>query len=567
MARVCLRFLVAVGATVCLSRTAVADSVVYVDVQANGADDGTSWVDAFADLQDALAYAADYGGQVDEIWITRGTYAPAPPGGDRSISFQLLDGVDLYGGFVGTESDVDERDPDGEPTILTGDLNGDDSADSSSADENSYHVLMGLGDGNATCLLDGLTITAGYANGEDDDEFGAGLFLDQFHPSLNHCHFQGNHALGSGGAIHSVGSILVFVDSTFVGNVADHLGGALHFLGSLPSFTGCVFETNVAEGYGGAIYSVTSNPTFLDCRFLANTASSGGAIYSTTFSGLTLLNCTLNGNSATGNGGAVYLHDTNGSFTNCVFSGNEAGFGAGISHVELVNFQTTVANCTFGANVAANQGGAFSNLSGTMTVVNSVLWGNEPDSFTNDGMGASLTIEYSCVEGGAAGSGNINEDPLWTDPAGPDGIVGTADDDYRLGSQSPCIDAADNSSVPPDDFDLDGDSDLTEPIPLDANWEPRFVDDPETEDTGLGSPPIVDMGAQEFQIPPDTCPGDANNDGSVDPLDTGYVLARFGCSVDEDPACAMADQNADGAVDPLDVGFVLARFGECSNGG
>ncbi|MCH7721403.1 MAG: sulfatase-like hydrolase/transferase [Planctomycetes bacterium] len=60
------------------------------------------------------------------------------------------------------------------------------------------------------------------------------------------------------------------------------------------------------------------------------------------------------------------------------------------------------------------------------------------------------------------------------------------------------------------------------------------------------------------------CQGDANNDGTVDPLDTGFVLARFGCSVGTgDPTCDVADQNGDGAVDPLDSGFVLARFGEC----
>lgn len=550
-------------------RPALAGSVVYVDSQASGADDGTSWSNAFVDLQDALAYAEGSGGEVDEIWITRGTYAPAPPGSDRNISFDLLDGVHLYGGFVGTESEIDERDPDGEPTILTGDLNGDDSADPSSADENSYHVLMGLGDDNASCVLDGLTIVGGNADGEDDDERGAGLFLDGFHPILDRCYFEGNHALDLGGAIYSQASDPIFTDSTFVGNVADHLGGALYLLGSNPMFSGCVFEANEAGVFGGAIYSTLSDPTFLECRFLANTATSGGAIYSILFVELTLLNCTLNGNSATGNGGAVYLHDTDGSITNCVFSGNAAGSGAGFSYVELFgfNFQMTVANCTFGGNVAENEAGAFENFGGTMSVANSVLWGNEPDSFANDGTGASLTIEYSCVQGGAAGVGNISEDPLWVDPAGPDGMVGTADDDYRLGSQSPGIDAGANDYVPLDDFDLDGDGDTSEPIPMDANGEPRFVDDPATEDTGQGLPPIVDMGAFEFQIPTDACPGDANDDGHVDPLDIGYVLARFGCSVDEDPSCAMADQNADGAVDPLDVGFILARLGECDSGG
>ena len=64
--------------------------------------------------------------------------------------------------------------------------------------------------------------------------------------------------------------------------------------------------------------------------------------------------------------------------------------------------------------------------------------------------------------------------------------------------------------------------------------------------------------------PPDDCDGDANGDGTVDPMDSGFVLARFGCPVGTgDPDCDAADQNGDGIVDPLDNGFVLERFGEC----
>ena len=60
------------------------------------------------------------------------------------------------------------------------------------------------------------------------------------------------------------------------------------------------------------------------------------------------------------------------------------------------------------------------------------------------------------------------------------------------------------------------------------------------------------------------CEGDSNGDGAVDPLDSGFIAARFGCSVGTgDAECDAADQNVDGAVDPLDVGFVLARFGTC----
>ncbi|MFQ5463682.1 MAG: IPTL-CTERM sorting domain-containing protein [Phycisphaerae bacterium] len=81
----------------------------------------------------------------------------------------------------------------------------------------------------------------------------------------------------------------------------------------------------------------------------------------------------------------------------------------------------------------------------------------------------------------------------------PDGIPGTADDDLRLLSGSPCIDAANNAAVPPDVPDLDGDGGTFEPLPFDLDGNPRFVDDPETVDTGIGTPPIVDMGAYEFQ--------------------------------------------------------------------
>ena len=79
------------------------------------------------------------------------------------------------------------------------------------------------------------------------------------------------------------------------------------------------------------------------------------------------------------------------------------------------------------------------------------------------------------------------------------------------------------------------------------------------------SPEGWNAGAIVLVIGESSCEGDANGDGVVDPLDSGYVLARFGCPVDTgDPSCDAADQNGDGLVDPLDSGFVLARFGTCN---
>jgi len=100
------------------------------------------------------------------------------------------------------------------------------------------------------------------------------------------------------------------------------------------------------------------------------------------------------------------------------------------------------------------------------------------------------------------------------------------------------------------DADDDGDIDCDDWEAFIPNW---------TEDTDPPSLPICDC-----EDPPCACEGDANGDGLVDPLDSGFVLSRFGCPVGTgDPSCDAADVNADGLVDPLDAGYVLARFGTC----
>jgi uncharacterized repeat protein (TIGR01451 family) len=101
------------------------------------------------------------------------------------------------------------------------------------------------------------------------------------------------------------------------------------------------------------------------------------------------------------------------------------------------------------------------------------------------------------VEGGDSGTGNLNTDPLFVDFDGTDNITGTLDDNLRLLPNSPAVDAGDNTTVPTDTFDLDGDSVFTEPLPFDLDGHPRFVDVPFRPDTGNGTPPIVDMGAYE----------------------------------------------------------------------
>jgi hypothetical protein len=130
------------------------------------------------------------------------------------------------------------------------------------------------------------------------------------------------------------------------------------------------------------------------------------------------------------------------------------------------------------------------------------------------GRNAYLTISYCNLLGGTEGAsregaatinwgnGILNVNPLFQNPNGNDNVAGTEDDDLRIRSGSSCIDAGDNTAVPTDADDLDGDDDLLERIPVDLGGQNRFVDDSSTANTGVADSPayprIVDIGAYEF---------------------------------------------------------------------
>lgn len=498
--------------------SAAGQAVLYVDVNATGAArDGSSWCSAFVYLQDALAQAETSGGTVSEIRVADGVYKPdqgvSQTPGDRVATFQLLSGVALRGGYAGCGADdPDQRDIAVYETILSGDLNGDDGPDFENNDENSRHVVIGWRT-DATALLDGFTITGGNSG----RAFGGGISNGRGSPTLVECTFIANSA-SSGGAMYDSGGPLASSNPTviscnFIGNRATPgsgtgyaAGGAVSAVDSGAVFKDCRFTRNHARTMGGAIRVEAGAPRFIDCDFYENSAVAGGAV-SVFISRPQFTNCTLSGNTAF-RGGGVFARLSDPILFNCLLSGNTAWFGGGLYNSAAFSMLT---NCTITGNIGERSGGGVYNVGASApTLANCIVWhntdsdgaGQSAQFFNDDSFGVNApAIDYSSIQGwtGALGGiGNIGDDPLFVDADGPDGIPGTGDDDLRLMPGSPCIDAGDNGAVP-------------ESVTTDLDGHPRFSGDPMTPDTGSGRPPIVDMGAYEYQpvlldIDPGKCP-------------------------------------------------------------
>lgn len=272
------------GAAV-LALTVVAHGdVLYVDAGATGSNTGTSWADAYASLQPALAAAA----VGDEIWVAAGVYVPGSPG-QTSESFRLKTGVMLLGGFAGGETSRTQRDWSFHPTVLSGDLGQDDTFGGGAWYQgwnihtpNSAHVVIADGV-DATAVIDGFTVRAGYA-ASTSEPGGGGMYINAASPTVRNCTFYRNLAgFNYGGGVFAYNSSPTFAGCTFYQNWV-HLGqggGAAVYGPGVGSFVDCVFTENYcnsgsggAEGQGGglSVWSATS-ASVTRCTFQYNQAS------------------------------------------------------------------------------------------------------------------------------------------------------------------------------------------------------------------------------------------------------------------------------------------------------
>jgi hypothetical protein len=201
---------------------------IYVDAYATGAGNGTSWQNAFTDLQAAL-FAAQPG---DQVWVALGVYKPTD-GYNREISFRLKNGVQMYGGFSGVETELEQRNWERFKTTLSGNIGkaGDDT-------DNSYTILF-IEKSDRSSIVDGFVFTGGRADNSDpfvspysNEKSGGAIYAmaegANTYPVVRNCNFENNYAREFGGAVYlytgeGKDEMLPFENCWFVNNRADNL--------------------------------------------------------------------------------------------------------------------------------------------------------------------------------------------------------------------------------------------------------------------------------------------------------------------------------------------------------
>ena len=477
----------------------------YVNDDAAGTNDGTSWKNAFTDLQSALAVAV----AGDSVWVAAGTYKPSVSldgsADARTAAFSLKSGVALYGGFVGVERQLAQRSPDPALTVLSGDI-----GVAGDATDNSYHVVYASEVTGA--VFDGFTVTAGQGDRftgawelRQRDSRGAGMYNYASALTVADCVFSDNRvdgvttfSIAAGGGMYNEQSAPVVTNCAFRSNWAGGAfgtlswgqGGGMYNSGtygsypdeSWPSISGCTFDENFAycrdigDG-GGGMFNDTGSATIDGCTFTQNSAGHGGAMVNYLTEAV-ITNCVFVANFTTysgGRGGAIFNMAVT-DILNCTFykngwrlmpSGPEPRFRPYTQTGGAINCYRaagTITNCIFSDNAVRSEGGGVAyNVprGGTLTnclFFNNIRWQPNYDA-----------PEISHVSGvsfpGFTELDNLYDvDPLLASP-----VAG----DFHLQYDSPCIDAGETLkhgnliwpwTLPVVDFDgdkriVDGDCD------------------------------------------------------------------------------------------------------------
>ncbi len=345
---------------------------------------------------------------------------------------------------------------------------------SSSASHRGFYFHSG--ETNAAII--GLTIENGYESGTSAGSVGGGVFNNGSAVTITHCTLITNTASYGGGIANTNGKLtlsqctlsnntataagggalnnsgtMTLTACALTGNTSNHGGGVINY--GQTSLTGCTLTGNTATTYGGGLSNNGGIFKVSVCTFTGNKAAYGGGV-ADAGNALTLSQCTLSNNTATAAGGGALNNSGTMTLTACALTGNTSNHGGGV-----INYgQTTLTNCTVLANTATTYGGGLSNNYGTFHVTNCTITGNTAHAYgggaadysgtltlLNDIVygdtggevsGSGLTASYSDIQGGSAGTGNLNDNPLFVNAPG----------DLHLQAGSPCLGKGTHSGAP-----------------------------------------------------------------------------------------------------------------------
>lgn len=293
-------------------------------------------------------------------------------------------------------------------------------------------------------VLSGFTITNGKR----------GIYCSNASPTIENCMITGNDGSvsGWGGAgiycyDHASPAIR---DCTIVSNSAGMGGGVYGEYYSNPSFVTCTISRNSASYVGGLCLWYESSALLQGCTISENqstaSGSDGGGVYIGDYNSLRIENSSITNNVASDGGGICCWNGTL-TLINSVVAGNQAlgGYGGGIFVARRSTL--TILNSTIADNAAGWGDGLYFGAQCTTAITNAIVWDDEPLFLATTW---TVPITYSDVKGGYPGIGNINADPLFVD---------AAHHDYHLQAGSPCIDSGMQDGAP--EIDIDG-----EPRPM-----------------------------------------------------------------------------------------------------
>lgn len=424
------------------------DGVIYVSDNGSGSKNGSSWGNATPYINIALTEASKMSPK-PVIWMKAGTYT-----GETGMNnaFTMREGINVYGGFAGTETALAQRDIETNPTILDG--------------QGMQRVLLqdqAYTEATAT-VWDGFTIQNGSGNFN-----GAGAYLYRY-GTLKNCIIKNNHSTNRyGGAVcmnyGTLDNCKIFDNSLTYNSYYDSYGGGVYcengivknceiynntstssYSNSNGSCGGlylyansaeakadnCYIHDNAANGSGGGVFANSNNADRLavmtNCRVENNTGGNGGGVYSGSYT--KFVNCNISNNTSNYNGGGVFASYHN-VFVNCNIVNN------------LIN------------KTHYDGGGVY--VSNRVYLTNCVVWGNVKVSDRNQIYASgTTTVTYSAVEGGCSGAGNIalssensGEDmhPMFVNPTEGGGAA-YRDGDWSLQNGSACINNGTIESLP-----------------------------------------------------------------------------------------------------------------------